>query len=136
MTKGIHLNRDIKDLIMLVMDEKKKVINFCLNILGWAFPLIRTFFTINNFIGVSFFKKNSIKNGLQVPFHSFCFGIHFGFVPTRHFCKKKYCKTPMYQKVLNKKIIFNMSFLIEYTIFSFICVKYMPSGFRNGITLK
>ena len=52
---------------------------------------------------------------------------------------KKYCKTPMYQKVLNKTIIFNMSFLIgqwQYTIFSFICVKYMSSGFRNGITLK
>ena len=33
MTKGINLNRDTKDLIMLVMDEKKKVVNFCLDIL-------------------------------------------------------------------------------------------------------
>ena len=134
MTKGIHLNRDIKYLIMLVMDEKKKVINFCLNILGWDFPQIITFFTINDFIWVSLFWKKFYQNSLQDPFHSFCFGIHFGFVPTRHFCK-----TPMYQKVLNKKIIYNMSFLIgqwQYTIFSFICVKYMSSGFRNGITLK
>ena len=61
MTKGIHLNRDIKDLIMLVMDEKKKVINFCLNILGWVFPQIRTFFTINDFIWVSLFWKKFYK---------------------------------------------------------------------------
>ena len=134
MTKGIHLNRDIKDLIMLVMDEKKKVINFCLNILGWVFPQIRTFFTINDFIWVSLFWKKFYKKWLTGPIPQFFFGIHLGFVPTRHFCK-----TPMYQKVLNKKIIYNMSFLIgqwQYTIFSFICVKYMSSGFRNGITLK
>ena len=28
MTKGIHLNRDTKDLIMLVIDEQKKVVKY------------------------------------------------------------------------------------------------------------
>ena len=32
MAKGIHLNRDTKDLIMLVMDEQKKVVNFLKNL--------------------------------------------------------------------------------------------------------
>ena len=50
MTKGINLNRDTKDLIMLVMDEKKEVVNFCLNILEWVFGQFRTFFTINDLI--------------------------------------------------------------------------------------
>ena len=68
------------------------------------------------------------------------FGIHIGFVPTRHFCKiileNPYVPKSYEEK---KKSFFNISFLIgqgQYTKFSLICVKYMPSGFINGVTLK